>query len=267
MALGVDLRIEVVELGPVGIRGIEVLEIVDEVGAVELAVAEIPGERREPGAAEQASGVAQRILAADAGPIRERRAGEQDRADEIRGERGEHHQRPAALAIADHERFVVRVRMQLAQLAHERDLGRAHRFDGLARQRLREEHDEVARMPRLERDADLAVDLEAADARAVTGARIDHHEGALVRVGWRVVLGRLDADQRVVRGLRQAARVDYDLVIEDEHRRAAGLFVLEVLITALAQHIEGQNGALPRVDHIGGRACIFRFHGDSCCLT
>ena len=43
---------------------------------------------------------------------------------------------------------------------------------------LGQEADEIAGMPGLERDADLAVGLEAADAGAVPGARIDHHERA-----------------------------------------------------------------------------------------
>ena len=47
----------------------------------------------------------------------------------------------------------------------------------LARHRLGQEADEIAGMPGLERDADLAVGLEAADARAVPGARVDHDEG------------------------------------------------------------------------------------------
>jgi len=187
--------------------------------------------------------------------------GEPDRADQVRRERGEHHQRPAALAIADDEGLVVLARVQLAHLAHERDLGRAYRFDRLPRQRLREEHDEVARVAELERDADLAVHLEAADAGAVAGARIDDHERAHRRVGRGVACGRLDAHQRVIRRLLQAAAVDHHFVVEHEHRRAAGLSVLQVLVAAFAQHVEGQDGALPGVDQVGGRARSF---GDHC---
>ena len=46
-------------------------------------------------------------------------------------------------------------------------------FDGLARHGIGQEADEITGMPRFERDADLAVGLEAADARAMPGARID----------------------------------------------------------------------------------------------
>jgi len=71
LALRIDLRVEVVELGPEGVRGIEALEIVDEVGAVELAVAEVAGERGHPGAAEEPARVAHRVLARDACPVRD----------------------------------------------------------------------------------------------------------------------------------------------------------------------------------------------------
>ena len=48
--------------------------------------------------------------------------------------------------------------------------------DGLARHGVGQEADEIAGMPRLERHADLAVGLEAADARAMPGARVDDDE-------------------------------------------------------------------------------------------
>ena len=53
--LGIDLRIEVVLLGPQRVRRILVFEILHQPGAVEFAVAEIAGERGEPAAAEQAA--------------------------------------------------------------------------------------------------------------------------------------------------------------------------------------------------------------------
>ena len=53
--LGVDLGIEVVLLGPQRVGGILVLEILHQPGAVELAAAEVAGERGQPAAAEQAA--------------------------------------------------------------------------------------------------------------------------------------------------------------------------------------------------------------------
>src|SRR5207302_1931057 len=220
-ALVIDLRVEVVELRPKGVRGIEALEIVDEVGAVEIAVAEVASERRHPGAAEEPARVAHRVLARDARPVRDRRGGEEDRADELGRERGEHHERPATLAVSDHEWLAFSVRMQLVHLAEELDLGGAHGLDRLAGDRLGEEHHEVARVRALERDADLAVHLEAADAGAVAGAWIDDDEGPLRRIGARRPGRRLDERERVVGGALELATVHNDLVIEGKHRRLA----------------------------------------------
>ena len=111
--------------------------------------------------------------------------------------------------------------MQLVHLAEKRDLGGPHGLDRLAGDRLREEHHEVARVGVLERDADLAVHLEAADAGAVAGARVDDDERPLLRVGQRAGRRRLDPRQRVVRGALELAAVDDDLVVEDEQRRLA----------------------------------------------
>ena len=83
--LGVDLRIDVVDLLPVGVVGVQRLEIRDQIGAVEDAVAEIAGQRGQPGAAQQPAEIAHRVLAVHAGPIGERRSGEHDRAGAVPG--------------------------------------------------------------------------------------------------------------------------------------------------------------------------------------
>ncbi len=53
LGLGVDLRVDIVLLGPERIGGVQVLEVLDQPGAVEEAVAEVARERGEPAAAEQ----------------------------------------------------------------------------------------------------------------------------------------------------------------------------------------------------------------------
>src|SRR5262249_56592406 len=53
--LGVDVREEMVVLVPERVRGVQGLEVLDEPGAVELAVAQVRRERSEPRAAEQAA--------------------------------------------------------------------------------------------------------------------------------------------------------------------------------------------------------------------
>ena len=111
-SFGVDLGIEIVLLGPVGVGGVEVLEIADEPGAVELAGAEIAHQRREPSASKQAAGIAHGIFAVHAGPIGERRAGNDDRTKKLGPLGGDHHHRPAGLAIADDRRLAVGFRVE-----------------------------------------------------------------------------------------------------------------------------------------------------------
>ena len=52
-ALGVDLGVEVVLLGPERVGGVHVLEVLDQVGAVEDAGAQVAGQRGQPAAAER----------------------------------------------------------------------------------------------------------------------------------------------------------------------------------------------------------------------
>ena len=72
--------------------------------------------------------------------------------------------------------------MQGDDLFEEHGFGAGDVLDGLPRHRVGQEADEVAGVPGLEGDADLAVGLEAADARSVSGARIDHHERPQLRI-------------------------------------------------------------------------------------
>ena len=69
--------------------------------------------------------------------------------------------------------------------------------------RVGQEADEIAGMAGLERDADLAVGLEAADARAVPGARIDHDERTAGRIDGHA-LRRDDAHEAVIDRPRRA---------------------------------------------------------------
>ena len=167
------------------LAGFCVLEVLHQRRAVEDAGAEIAGERGQPRAAEQAAGIAHRVLAADAGPVGERRAGDDDRAEELGAQRGEDHHRPAGLAVADDAGLALGVGVAGDDRLEEDRLGGGDVEDGLAGLGLGQEADEVGRVAGLHRDADLAVGLEAADAGAVAGARIDDDEGALARVDGR----------------------------------------------------------------------------------
>jgi hypothetical protein len=149
------------------------------------------------------------------------------------------------------------------------DLGDEFRFRAhdvgkrLAGLRLRAEDDEIDGMAVAQRDADLAVGLEAADARAVAGARIDDHVGPLP-VHHLDAVRRKDLQQHLVCRPRQRLAVHGDFVIVDEHRRRAGRFVRDVLLGPLAQNVESEREALRRVGRIGLRvfgetALLLRF--------
>ena len=53
ISFGIDVRVDVVLLGPERIRWIHVLEILDEPRAVELSAAEIAGKRGQPASTQQ----------------------------------------------------------------------------------------------------------------------------------------------------------------------------------------------------------------------
>jgi hypothetical protein len=163
----------------------------------------------------------------------------------------QHHQCPAALAVADHEGLALGLGVAPVDGAQELDLGTRHRLDRLPRQRLGIEHHEVARVAGAQRDADLAVHLEAADARSVAGTRIDDDEGAPALVGGRVALRRHDPRERIAGRTVERATVDDHLVIEHQHRRVTRLRVLQVDVAALAQHVQRQHRPLPAVDQVG----------------
>ena len=111
LRLGVDVGPHLVVLGPQRVRRVEVLEVRDQIGAVELAGAEVAAKCSEPASAEKPAAIAHRVLALHSGPIGHRRARQDDRPDQIRPRRGEHHHRPPRLAVADDARLAVGVGM------------------------------------------------------------------------------------------------------------------------------------------------------------
>jgi hypothetical protein len=248
---GVDLGIEIVLLRPQRVRRIQVLEVGDQPGAVELAVAEVAQQRRRPAAAHQAAGVAHRVLAVHAGPIGQRRTGEHDRAEQLRPDRGQHHQRPAGLAVADDTRLALGVRVPGDHRLDEFRLGMQDVLDRLPGDGLGQEADEIARVAGLQRDADLAVGLEAADAGTVARTRIDHDERHLAAIlNFRRAFGRDNADERIVDRALEPPSVDQDFDPEAQDMRGLLRDVLLILVAALPQDIEEQDAALPAVDEI-----------------
>ena len=248
LRLGVDLREEVVVLVEVGVGGVERLEVLDQVGAVERAGAEIAGQERGPDAAEHAARITHRVLAIVAGPVGHRRPIDHDGTDEVRFERADEHGGPAALAVADHDRLA-RLRMALADNAEEFRLGARDIREGLPRHRFGKKDHEVDRVPCLERHPDLRVLLEPADAGPVAGPRIDDDEGPALRVGLDAIRRR-DLHEGIVRGLLERAGIGNHLPVEIQERRLAGLLMFEPVVAALAQGVPEQDGALREVEPV-----------------
>ena len=139
--------------------------------------------------------------------------------------------------------------MQRDDLLEEDRLSARDVLEGLAWHGLGQESDEIAGMPGLESDADLAVGLEPADARAMPRSRIDHHEGAARRIDCDA-LGRDNPHEDIVDRPIEGAAVDNDLRRIVEHVRRGLGEMLAILVAALAHHVHEQEAALRGVDHI-----------------
>ncbi len=134
--------------------------------------------------------------------------------------------------------------------AFEEDrLGARDVLDRLPGHGIRQEADEIAGMPGLERNADLAVGLEAADARTVSGARIDDDERTARRIDLDA-LRRHDPHQNVVDRPVQLPAVHHEFHLVVEHVRGGLRQVLAVLIAALAHDVPEQHAALGRIRHV-----------------
>ena len=168
--LGIDVGVQVVVLVPEGVGRVEALEVGDQVGAVELAVAQVADQPGEPGPAQQAAEVAHRALARSAlqvaAPVRHRGAVDDERAGQLRACGGQKHHRPPALAVAEDDGLRA-VRVPRRDRLNESRLRRHDVADRLSRHRVGEEDHEVDWVTGLEGDADLRFLLEPTDARAV----------------------------------------------------------------------------------------------------
>ena len=210
-----------VELPPERIVGMHRLEVGDEAGAVEDAVSKVACEGCQPSAAEKAARIAHRCLPMYPGPIRKRRAGEQDGAGQIRTDGACHHDLPSGLAIADQRRLATGFLVTACDRLDEAGFRTAHVFYGLAGDGVRQKAHEVARVARCQCFADLAVMFHAADAGCLAGAWIEDDEGALAVVDGHI--GRRDdSRQAIVDRPFQRASVNQQLGIEaeDEQDRA-----------------------------------------------
>ena len=266
LGLRIDLGIDVIGLGPKGVGGIERLEIADEARAVENPCAHVAGERGQPRAAERAAEVAHRVLAANPGPIGERRSGQHDHPGQLRPDRRRHHDLPAGLTIGDDDRLAFGLGVALRDLFEEDRLGAADVFDRLPRNRLRQEADEVDRVAGAQRHADFALGLHAADPGSVAGARVDDDDRRLHGID-RHVRRRDDAHERVIDRPLQGAAVEHDFGGEAQHMRRLLGRLRELDVAPLVEGLENQHAALPRVGPIlrsrAERIRLLRHHASS----
>ncbi|MPL74766.1 hypothetical protein SDC9_20583 [bioreactor metagenome] len=256
--LGVDFRPEGVALLPERVGRVEVLEILYQRRTVEPAAAEVACERAHPCPAEQPARIAHRVLAFPPGPVGQRCPGDDDRAKQVGPDGCGHQDLPSRLAIADDRRFLA-ARMQRDHLFEEGRFGAHHILGGLARDGFGQKANEIARVTEGQRHADLALGLEAADAGAVAGARVDDDERALFRIG-RHITGQ-DARQPVVDRVRQVGAVHHRFERKIQNMRCRLLDMGAILVAAHAPHIGIENRALRRIDDVV--PCLLEERGGS----
>src|SRR5262249_45197556 len=143
----------------------------------------------------------------------------------------------------------VRLGVARGDLLEENRFGARDILDGLAGHGIRQEADEVAGMPCLERNADFAVGLEAADAGAVAGARVDDDEGPARGVEFDS-RGRNHSHETVVDRPLERPAIDEQLHLVIEHVWSGLGEVLTILIAAMAHDIPEQHAALRGIDHV-----------------
>src|SRR5579863_899 len=221
LALAIDMREQVRVFFPDRFRP-QSLEILYKPSAVETAISEVCDKVRRPGPAEKTTGDAHRIHTGIAGPIGKRRSVQDDRAGETFAIGGKQSNRPAGLAVTVKD--WCRPRVATGNGLNEPAQSMKHIGDRLALARLRKEGDEIDRIPLMQGNADFRLALEAADARALTGTRIDNDDR---RLGWvetifnADVAKASDAEERVVCRPFEPASIENELVVEVDKRRFA----------------------------------------------
>jgi hypothetical protein len=133
--------------------------------------------------------------------------------------------------------------MARVDFPHEHRFGLAYIRQRLFRLGFREENDEIDWMAIPQADANLGLALEAADAAAVPGARIDDDPGAAVFTRRHCPFRRVNAHQRVVDRVIEFAAVDDHVVVESENRLEAFRLAYNAGIAALAKRIEKKSSA------------------------
>ena len=246
----VDVTEQVGVLAEQRAAGVQILEVLHQMRAVEDAAAQIGQEHRNPGAAHHARRIAHRIFADLARPGGHGCAVDHHGAGQV-GVGGRQQQcGPAALTVARDD-GLRGVRMTPHHLAHEGGLGAGDIGQELPRLRLAAESNKVDRVTGGQRHAHLAVGLEAADARSVACARVDDDVGTAAVID-RDAFGRDDFQQCVVRRIVHILAVHDHFVIIDQHRRAACRLMFQKDVAALAQRVRRQDHAFPGIAQVFG---------------
>ena len=119
----------------------------------------------------------------------------------------------------------------------------------LARFGRRAKTDEIDRMTRVEGIADFTLGLEAADARPLAGARVNHDDRPFARID--LDAGRRnDARKCIVDWPGQRSSVHQHLMAEAQDRRHRARCDLDLFVAAPAQQIEEKHAALKRIDQV-----------------
>jgi hypothetical protein len=174
---------------------------------------------------------------------------EHDRSDGVGVRCAHHHDLPAGLAVANQTGLALGIGVSLDNLLDKPGFGLANILDLLTGHGRRQKAHEIARMTGLKRNPDLAVMLHAADPGAVAGARIEHDERPLARRDGGP-LRRHNAHQPVIHRPRERPAIQHELGVESQHIRDFAGIVLEIVVAPLAQHVQQENGALPRVNPV-----------------
>lgn len=148
------------------------LEVLDQPGTVESPGAEVRRPVRRPDAAREPTEQPHGVDASLACPVRQRRAIEHCQGGTVLAVRQRQRDRPTALAVAVDDRGLASV--ALGHHVDECGQGLDDCAHGLALDGLRIEHYEVHGMAFEQCHANFRIAFEAANARAVAGAWIDH---------------------------------------------------------------------------------------------
>src|SRR5262249_36322875 len=149
----------------------------------------------------------------------------------------------AGLAVSDHARLAIRLEMRCGYLLDENGFGACDVFNGLSRNGIGQESDEVARMAGLNCDTDFTVGFKPADAGTVSGARINDNEGPQLWIDFDA-RRRDDAYKRVIHRSLQCTPVNDQLSFIIEHVRRCFRHVFAILIPTLPHDIPEQDAAL-----------------------